>query len=137
MKILASLLTALIFNFMFLVGLKMGYIDKYGIEVYFNAFFSKNQPLSYVAFLLPTLVAFYLPQKAMLSILAVLTIIAHTTFFFAEPIGKKLYSEVASYKIGKHDVTDITLLYSQRGVDYVYFKNSGVTKIYETKNRVK
>lgn len=137
MKIFAAIVTALVFNFMFLVGLKIGYIDFYNIEIFFNSFFTKNQPLSYAAFFIPALFAFYLPKKFMLIILAALSLAALSSFIFPVQIGNKLYTQKASYQIGKHEVKDITLLYSHRGVDYVYFENLQITKAYDSKNRTK
>lgn len=137
MKILAAVLTALIFNFMFLVGLKIGYIDFYDIGIYFNSFFTAKQPYIYLAFFIPTLIAFYLPKKLLLSTLIILTVICLSSFVFAKQIGKELYGQTASYQIGSHFVKDITLLFSHRGIDYVYFKDKKSTKEFKSSQRVR
>ncbi len=121
MKIFAAVLLALIFTFLFLVGLKINYLDRYGVEIYFNAFFSSNQPYGFLFFFLFCLAAMYLPKKGAGAGVLCTFAVALSTFFAGDTIGIKLYSQKAAYTIGEYTTPDLQLLYSYRGVDYVLF----------------
>jgi len=136
-KIIAAILSALAFNFLFLVGLKIGYLDHYAIEVYYNPFFAHNQPWSYLFFFVPALLSFYIPQKLGAIIMILLILISLSTFIAPLQIGHKLYSEEAYYKIGQYPTPKVTLLLSHRGNDYVLFDGHESAKIIKTSNRIK
>ncbi len=128
MKILTALFAALVFDFLFLTGLKINYIDYYDLSIYYNPFFADNQPLWYLIFLLPSLVAFFMPKNITVTVLLVTTLLSCTPFVAGKRIGEELYAKEATYTLGKRSTGVVTRLYSLRGTDYVLFPKTQTIK---------
>ncbi|MGM0622945.1 MAG: hypothetical protein ACQESH_02885 [Campylobacterota bacterium] len=135
MKFAAALLFALSFNFIFIVGLKAGYLEAYGIKMFFNPLFMIMQPWIYLFFFIPTLLVFYLPKKLAVTLFVTLSLCAISSFIFPKKIGYMLYGSVQSYQIGKYEVNDITLLFNYKERDFVLFEGATRAKEFEKSKR--
>ena len=135
MKFAAALLFALSFNFIFIVGLKAGYLEPYGIKMFFNPLFMIKQPWIYLFFFIPTLLVFYLPKKLAVTLFITLSLCAVSSFIFPKKIGYALYGSVQSYQIGKYAVDDITLLFTHKERDYVLFEGALQAKEFKKSDR--
>lgn len=124
-KFLQALLSGMFFTFILdfflFLGIKLNYIDHYGIEVYYNILFADNQNL--LLFLLFTLiigyVTVYKSMKLSLIFVGGLFILSFSTLIF--PVGKS----VGTFMLSQENVIVQTSRFSYQG-DILY---NGRTKI--------
>ena len=140
-KVINSFLLGFIFtlllDFLFFVGIKINYIDAYGIKVYYNALFADNQSY-FLLIILSIIFGYLIANKKSIKIFAYIYILL--IFFvlatFYKPIGKDIAKLIfekdnISFKVG-----DITfkgdLLYKGRIYTYIYRRD--INKIIKLSN---
>ncbi len=141
-KILNSFFIGLIFvlllDFLIFVGIKINYIDFYGIKEYYNTLFVDNQ--SYLLLIITSFIFGYLiSNKKIFKIFAyiyvVLIIVSFGTLY--KPIGYKIGSMVFKKSDLIFKIGNITfkgdLLYKGRKFTYIY--RNDIKKVIKIKNK--
>ncbi len=126
-----GLMLVLPLDFLVFIGLKKHYFDFYRIDVYFNAYFSDNQPFLYLAigsFVLGFF-ALYTPVRKFVRFLYVLALLASCSALYEDvgnEIGKRLFlQKELSCHFGSQDfVAD--MLYEGR--KFYFLKREGIDK---------
>jgi hypothetical protein len=123
--LLFGLLFWIIFDFIFYSGLMVNYIERYDISIFFNEFFIESQfwwiwPIGILIYGL----IFMLKNSNLFKILFYIfsLILAGATWIpdYGDFIGRAIFAkENVSYQFKTFIISDATLLFSSRGLDYV------------------
>lgn len=129
-----TVVTPLMPSFFFFIGVKLGYVDYYGIEEYFNVIFvDKISWLFFWAFGLATATLFISPFKRVAGLLLIVaTVVGMTTLLpgIGKSVGNKMFAKEPFYIKQKPWTYKGVLLYEGRSNYYLLNEENNRTMIF-------